>query len=63
MISSAQYDLFISYAQADREWVEGYLQDALTQADVHFHSERAFALGVPRIKEFKTQFNEAIVHC
>ena len=53
MISSAQYDLFISYAQADHEWVEGYLQDALTQADVHFHSERAFALGVPRIKEFE----------
>ncbi len=53
MVNSAQYDLFISYAQADHEWVEGYLQDALTQAGVHFHSERAFALGVPRIKEFE----------
>jgi hypothetical protein len=23
------YDLFISYAQADRAWVEGFLLDAL----------------------------------
>ena len=28
------YDLFISYAEADRAWVEGYLLDALTQAGV-----------------------------
>jgi WD40 repeat protein/energy-coupling factor transporter ATP-binding protein EcfA2 len=47
------YDLFISYADADRSWVEGYLLDALAQAGVHWCSERAFALGVPRIKEFE----------
>ena len=28
------YDLFISYADADRGWVEGYLLDALTPADL-----------------------------
>jgi len=27
-----EYDLFISYAAADRPWVEGYLLDALTEA-------------------------------
>ena len=43
------YDLFISYADADRAWVEGYLLDALTQAGVRCNSEAAFALGVPRL--------------
>jgi len=36
------HDLFISYADADRAWVEGYLLDALTQAGVRCHSEAAF---------------------
>lgn len=53
------YDLFISYAIADREWVEGYLVDALTQAEVHFYSEQAFALGVPRIKEFENAIQQS----
>ena len=26
-----KYDLFISFAQEDRAWVEGYLLDALAQ--------------------------------
>jgi hypothetical protein len=47
------YDLFISYAEADRAWVEGYLLDALIQAGVRCHSEAAFALGVPRLLEFE----------
>ncbi len=47
------HDLFISYADADRAWVEGYLLDALTQAGVRCHSEAAFALGVPRLLEFE----------
>jgi hypothetical protein len=46
------YDLFISYADADRAWVEGYLLDALTQAGVRCHSEAAFALRVPCLLEF-----------
>jgi hypothetical protein len=43
------YDLFVSYAQADRAWVEGYLLDALQAAGVAYHSEQAFALGAPRL--------------
>jgi tetratricopeptide (TPR) repeat protein len=48
-----EYDLFISYADADRPWVEGYLLDALTQAGVRHLSETAFRLGAPRIQEFQ----------
>jgi tetratricopeptide (TPR) repeat protein len=48
-----EYDLFISYADADRSWVEGYLLDALTQAGVRYLSETAFRLGSPRIQEFQ----------
>lgn len=32
-----QYDVFISYTEADREWVEDYLLDALEQAGVRYH--------------------------
>lgn len=48
-----EYDLFISYADADSSWVEGYLLDALTQAGVRYLSETAFRLGSPRIQEFQ----------
>lgn len=48
-----EYDLFISYADADRPWVEGYLLDTLTQAGVRHLSETAFRLGAPRIQEFQ----------
>ena len=47
------FDLFISYAEANSAWVEGYLLDALTRAGVRCHSEAAFALGVPRLLEFE----------
>ena len=47
------YDLFVSYVAADREWVEGYLLDALSTAGVRVHSEAAFALGAPRLEEFQ----------
>ncbi|MBN1935928.1 MAG: TIR domain-containing protein [Anaerolineae bacterium] len=48
-----QYDVFVSYADADAAWVEGYLMDALDGAEIDFHSEEAFALGVPRLVEFE----------
>src|SRR5215469_15163230 len=54
-----RYALFISYAAADLDWVEGYLLDALTQAGVRCHSEASFALGTPRVLEFE----RAIQHC
>ena len=47
------YDLFISYADADRDWVEGYLFDCLKQSGINYHSEAAFTLGAPRIAEFE----------
>ena len=53
------YDLFISYADADHAWVEGYLVDALTQAGVRCHSEAAFALGVPRLLEFERAIQQS----
>ena len=49
----AIHDLFISYAESDRAWVDGFLLDALEQAGVKYHSEDAFALGVPRLIEFE----------
>lgn len=54
-----EYDLFISYADADREWVEGYLLDALRQAGVNYHLEAAFALGAPRIAEFNRAIEQS----
>lgn len=53
MPPSPTYHLFISYAQADRAWVEGYLLDALRAAGVSIHSEEAFRLGAPRLIEFE----------
>ncbi|MBP7963676.1 MAG: TIR domain-containing protein [Caldilineaceae bacterium] len=53
------FDLFISYADDDRTWVEGYLQDALDAAGVKVHSQAAFALGAPRLLEFE----RAVMRC
>jgi WD40 repeat protein len=55
MVEQAEirFDLFVSYAEADSAWVEGYLLDALTRAGVRCHSEAAFALGVPHLLEFE----------
>ena len=49
MTQAAKYDLFISYADADRAWVEGYLLDALKQAGVRYCSQAEFASGHPRL--------------
>lgn len=49
----SSYDLFISYADADRAWVEGYLLDVLGDAGIRYLSESAFELGVPRVIEFE----------
>src|SRR4029453_12567020 len=57
--SRATYDLFVSYAEADRAWVDGFLLDALEQAGVKYHSEDAFALGVPRLVEFERAIKQS----
>lgn len=51
--SQTAYDLFVSYAPADREWVEGYLLDALQSAQIKVISAADFELGAPRITEFE----------
>jgi WD40 repeat protein len=51
--ASPLYDVFISYAPADRAWVDGYLIDGLERAGLRCHREAAFALGVPRLAEFE----------
>src|SRR5215212_918348 len=55
----ATHDLFISYAEADRAWVDGFLLDALERAGVEYHSEDAFTLGVPRLIEFERAIQQS----
>jgi hypothetical protein len=54
-----KYDVFVSYTEADRTWVEGYLRDALTQAGVRCHLEAAFTLGVPSLLEFERAIQQS----
>jgi hypothetical protein len=49
-----RYDFFISYANVDRDWVEGYLLDALSQSGVTHHTESTFELGAPRLSAMET---------
>lgn len=53
------YDLFISYAGADRAWVEGYLLESLRQSGVNALSEAAFVLGAPRLLEFERAIQQS----
>ena len=53
------YDVFVSYAEADRAWVEGYLLAALEQAGVCCMYKSAFALGVPRLLEFERSIKQS----
>ncbi len=53
MNGASSYDLFISYDDADRAWVEGCLLDGLEQAGLRCQIEAAFTLGAPRVVEFE----------
>src|SRR5215212_1757407 len=53
MPNEPQYDLFVSYTDADRQWVNGYLLDAMDQAGVRYQSEADFRLGAPEVTEFE----------
>jgi WD40 repeat protein len=53
-----RYDLFISYAAADKAWVEGYLLDAFDGAGVLYLHETSFAIGAPRLSEFERAAQE-----
>ena len=59
MAEKKNYELFISYAEADKAWVEGYLLDALQEAEINFTCQSAFALGVPRISEFERAIRQS----
>ena len=48
-----EYDIFIVYAKADYEWVNGYLIDALKNAGFKINSPEQFTFGLPEINEFE----------
>lgn len=56
---SFAYDIYISYAEADHEWVIGYLIDAFDAAGVRYLSEEAFHLGAPRLAEFERAIQQS----
>ncbi len=53
------YDLFVSYVEADKNWVEIYLLDALKNANIRYIHKSAFALGVPLILEFERAIQQS----
>ena len=53
------HSLFVSYAPADRAWVEGYLLDALHEAGVGVLREATFELGAPRLLEFERAMRQS----
>ncbi|NEP12945.1 MAG: TIR domain-containing protein [Symploca sp. SIO2C1] len=58
-MATKKYDLFISYADADSQWVAGYLLDALQEAEVNYCSEETFTLGAVRLDEFERAIRES----
>src|SRR5262245_44335920 len=53
------YDLFVSYVEPDRDWVDKYLLDALEAAGVTYCSEADFDLGKPRVIEIETSMKRS----
>ena len=56
---SYKFDVFVSYADEDAPWVEGYLLDAFDEGGINYHDEAAFRLGVPRLVEFERAIKES----
>jgi hypothetical protein len=48
-----RYDLFISYAEADRAWVQGFLLPTLGLPEEHTITPQDFRLGAARVDEFE----------
>lgn len=57
--TTRQHDLFIHYADADRDWVEGYLLGRLKSAGLDVYLRANFALGAPTLD----QFEQAVKNC
>lgn len=53
------YDLFVSYAEENAAWVEGYLLEALKAAEVRVLTKAAFHLDVPRLQEFERAIKQS----
>jgi WD40 repeat protein len=56
---ASRYDVFVSYAEADRSWVEGFLLAAFDEANVRYHHERDFPLGAPLLQEMQRAVSES----
>src|SRR5450755_1528516 len=52
MVEELIYDLFISYADVDHDWVEGYLLAALGLPKEQIITHEQFRLGAPKTEEF-----------
>src|SRR3954463_11439667 len=46
-------EMFVSYAEPDRDWVQGYLLDALRAAGVDVVTDADFRSGVPVLLEME----------
>jgi hypothetical protein len=54
------YDLFVSFAEDNRPWVEGTLLDALKEAGVRYSSEATtFRPGAYKVDEFAKGVEQA----
>jgi len=55
MVEQVKYDyeLFVSYAKADEDWVKGYLLKTLNGASIQYIEESGFPLGAIKLKEFE----------
>ncbi|MFN8665126.1 MAG: TIR domain-containing protein [Thermomicrobiales bacterium] len=60
MVEPPDIDVFVSFSEPDRAWVEGYLLDALEQGGVRVHSEATFTPGVPRLLEFERAVQQSV---
>jgi WD40 repeat protein len=48
----ARWDLFVSYVDDDRDWVDGFLLPGLQAAGVRYRDESQFVLGQPMDEQF-----------
>ena len=54
----SRYDVFVSYAEADRGWVEGFLLAALDEAGVRYR-RLSVDLGASRLVEVERAVRES----
>ncbi|MGB3513968.1 MAG: TIR domain-containing protein, partial [Microcoleaceae cyanobacterium] len=57
--SSSKYDIFISYTEANKAWVKGFLLPPLDSAKIKYVERENFSLGVPELKELERFIKES----